>query len=125
MVICMNDILFTPAAVLDLLTKIEELFGLDIGITETMDNGIQIQIGESIYEIPGNAPEDVKVDNEVIEQVADINQDTYEELESEDGIELSDQIPIESGLIKEAAKSLLLGGLVRLTGKLLKNGDML
>ena len=121
----MNDILFTPAAVLDLLIKIKELSELDIGITETIDNGIQIQIGESIYEIPGNAPEAVKVDNEVIEQIADINQDTYEELESEENVELSDQTTIESGLIKEAAKSLLLGGLVRLTGKLLKNGDII
>lgn len=115
----MNDsILFTPASLLDFLSSIDELKDLDVGLTETIDGNIQIQIGSSIYEIDTSNATDVSVDESVVDTVDDVNQSTYEDLdETYDSNALDD---IEGGLIKEALKTLLIGGMVRLGAKMLK-----
>lgn len=113
----MNELVLTPASLLDLLSQIDELKDLDVGISETIDGGIQLQIGESIYLIE-NTAEDVIVDDEVVEDVSSINENTYDELMS--GEDFIKDDTIESGVIKELAKTLLVGGLVRLTTKFLK-----
>lgn len=105
-----TPILFTPAAIADLLTQIDELSGLDITVYD--GHPMKIQIGESTYEIE---PESISVeaDPETIEEVNEVNEsavdDSYELLE-----------PVESGILKELGKTLLIGGLVRLTAKALK-----
>lgn len=115
----MENILFTPASVLSLLTKIDELKDLSIGLTETIDGKIQLQVGDSIYELQDDTMVEIPVDDSVVEVVDDVNQDTYEELADEGEVEL--QEPITSGVLKELAKTLLVGGMVRLTGKIIKN----
>lgn len=114
----MNDIVFTPAALLDLLNQIDELKDLDLGITETIDGKIQLQVGDSIYEITSDDAEVVEVPEEVVDSVEEINEDAYRELVESDSFEESEET-IESGLIKEAIKSLLLGGAIKLIKKLM------
>lgn len=112
-----SSILFTPAAVLDLLSSIDELQDVEVGITETLDGNIQCQVGNSFYEIRQEDAEEVQVDESVAEQVEDINETAYENLDED--YDRSQQ-PIESGIIKEALKTLMIGGMVRLGAKWLK-----
>lgn len=113
----MDEILLTPAALLDLLSQIDELSEYDIGLTEELNGDIQLTIGNSIYSISNDKTVDIPVDSYVVNNISDINIHTYETLSDQCNIDL---IPVESGVIKEIAKSLLVGGLVRLTNKLLK-----
>ena len=113
----MDSIVFTPASLIDLLSKIEELQDLDVGISETIDNKIQLNVGESLYIIETNNATDVPVNETTVEQVEDANFEAYDNLDdSVDVILPSDgEEPVESGIIKEIAKTLLVGGLVRLS----------
>lgn len=119
----MNDsILFTPASLLDFLSSIDELKDLDVGLTETIDGNIQVQIGSSIYEIDTSNATDVSVDESVVNTIDDVNESTYEELDDnyDSTIPNTSLEDVEGGLIKEALKTLLVGGMVRLGAKLLK-----
>lgn len=113
----MGEIVFTPASVLDFLTQIEELKDYDIGIKEDIGKSIQVTIGNSVYSVETNNAVEVSVDKEIVTEVEDVNQDTYLALSDSGEIELE---PINSGVIKELAKTLFVGGLVRLTTKFLK-----
>lgn len=115
----MSEILFTPAAVLDLLTQIEELNQYNIGVAETLDGKIQVTVGDSNYIISDNNVEDIAVDDSLVDQIDDTNLAAYEELSNSGEVDLNME-PVQSGVIKEFAKTLLVGGLVRLTGKLLR-----
>ena len=112
----MDEIMFTPAAVLDFLTQIEELQGYDIGIDDS-SNMLRVTIGDSIYNINTRNTTDISVDESVVDDVELVNQSAYDSLSDSGEVELE---PINSGLIKQVAKTLLVGGLVRLTAKLLK-----
>ena len=114
-----NEILLTPAALLDFLRQVDELADKDISVDET-GSTITVTIGESTYGIDLNQAEDVEVPEEVLDEVSDIADETYAEL-GEDGVEIDnpEEEPVEGGLITEALKTLAVGGLVRLTGKLL------
>lgn len=116
-----SAVVFTPAAVMELLASIDELKDKNIGITETLDDKIQLQIDSSIYEISAEHGESVDVPDEVVDQIDDINQESYEKMSEslEEDIEIQ-RDAVEGGIIKELAKSLLLGGMIRLSGKLLK-----
>lgn len=108
----MDELVFTPAAVLDLLSSIEELNDYDINFTEST-SGITFTVGESQYEIKSNSAEAVEVPEEVVEEVAEINEESYQPyIDSEDDDEV-----VEGGIIKELIKTLAIGGLVRLTKK--------
>lgn len=113
----MNGIVFTPAAVLDLLTQIDELAEFEVGIAETPDSHIQLTIGSSVYDISDSVVSDIPVGQQAVDEVADINEETYESMSEQCSV---DVVPIESGILKEITKTLLVGGLVRLTKKLLK-----
>ena len=121
----MDELLFTPAAVLELLSNIDELKGVDVGIVETLNNELQITVGSSSYVISADNATTIEVDEDALESVDEANIDTYERL-SESG-ELDVDIStdgyqnVEGGIIKELAKTLLIGGMVRLTDKLLGN----
>lgn len=116
----MSEIVFTPSALLDLLSQVDELKDVDIGITETLDNQIQLQIGESIYVLSDDTVTDISVDASVVDTVEDVNFCTYEDLASSGDIDINSFEPVESGILKEVAKTLLVGGMVRLSAKLLK-----
>jgi len=114
----MNEFVFTPAALLDVLRQIDELKDKNISLEEVPGQSIQLQIGESSYTIDTSSAEDVQVSSDVIEEIADVNTDAYDELSSDDVI-VEDLEDVESGILKEIAKTLFVGGLVRLTNKLL------
>lgn len=110
----MEELLITPAGLLDLLSQVDELSGYAIGVSETIDGQFQLQIGDSIYLIDTNNSPEVTVDESVVETVNEINEETYEQLD------IDEEVPVESGIIKELAKTLLVGGLVRMGVKALK-----
>lgn len=109
-----NTILFTPAALLDFLSSIDELKDLDVGITESPEGDIQVQIGESTYNVDTSQATEIEVDEEAIDQVDEANEEAYDELDADT------QDEVEGGIIKEALKTLLVGGLVRMGAKVLK-----
>lgn len=119
-----EQLLFTSAAVLDLLSSIDELADKDIHLSEN-DNNVTIQIGESEYVIADRNAVDIEVPPEVVDEVDEITSDAFEEL-SADGVDVdldddtySDEV-VEGGPIKQIAKTLLLGGMLRLSAKLLQ-----
>lgn len=114
----MNNVVFTPASVLSLLTKIDELKDVNIGMTETMDGKLQLSVGESVYELELEVDTSVQVDDSVVDKIEDVNQQTYEDLAEDGEVELQEEVT--GGVLKEIAKTLLLGGMVRLTGKMLR-----
>lgn len=111
----MSELLFTPAAVLDLLVQIDELSDYDISLVERSEEGIDLRIGHSDYFIVANQAEDVIVDKSIVDEVEDIHLEAYEDISEHEDMEI-----ITSGIIKEVFNTLLVGGLVRLTTKLLK-----
>lgn len=117
----MDDLLFTPAALLSVLIQIDELKDCNVGITQTVDGKLQLQVDDSFYELQPENETTITVDEADADAVEDANMEAYSELESS-GVTFEDitEEPIESGLVKEALKSMLLGGMIRLSTKLLK-----
>lgn len=114
----MDELVFTPAGLLSLLTQIEELKDLELSIEDTGDR-IVLSIGDSKYIIDGDAATEVEVDDDAIDRVADVNESTYEDLADSADIELTEVV--ESGILKELAKSLMVGGMLRLTTSILRD----
>ncbi len=114
-----NEILLTSAALLDFLRQIDELSDKDIILNED-DSTITVTIGDSTYTINKSDAEEVEVEPEVVEEVSEINETTYEELDDVEYNEVSEgEDVVEGGILSEALKTLAVGGLVSLTGKLL------
>ena len=116
----MEQLVFTPSAVLDLLTSIDELSEYEIGISETLDGKLQVTVGDSTYQLDDTPIDDVSVDEVTLDEIVDINMNAYAELEDSDRVDISDKVDIKSGVLKEIGKTILVGGLVRLTSKLLR-----
>lgn len=114
------EIVFTPASILELLAQIDELKDCELSISQTIDNKIQLQIDNSIYilDTEYQVPE-LEVEENVVEEIAEINENTYKELIENDEMLVDEVEPIEGGILKELATSLLLGGMIKLTKKLL------
>lgn len=112
-----NEILLTPAALLDFLRQVDELADKDIILDEN-DSAITVTIGDSTYSIAKNDAETVEVPDEVVDEVAEINENTYEEIDDVEYTEIDDEV-VEGGIISEALKTLAVGGLVRLAGKIM------
>lgn len=107
-----SELVFTPASLLDIISKIDELSQYEIGLTTTLDGQLQLQIGDSVYDLTSESDvNNVNVDDSVIDDVSEINEDAYDQIVGE---EVEDAQPIESGLIKEMIKTLAIGGVVRL-----------
>lgn len=114
-----NEILLTPAALLDFLRQVDELADKDISVDDT-GSALNITIGDSSYSIDFSQAEEVEVPTEVVDEVAEINENTYEEIDDVEYTEVSDEEEVvEGGIIKEVLKTLAVGGMVRLTGKVL------
>lgn len=109
-----SEILFTPSAILDLLSKVDEFSEYDLDLTESLDGKIQLQVGNSVYELnPDEVASDIQVSNDVVDEIAAINEEAYQDLLDEND-EYDQQEYVESGLIKELVKTLLIGGVVRM-----------
>ena len=115
----MGELLFTSSAILETLVQIDELKDKNIDWVETVEGELQLTIGNSTYIIKPKEDNIIEVDDDTIEQVEDVNLSAYTELEQAGEIQL-DEI-VESGIVKELTKTLLIGGIVRLTNKLLGN----
>ena len=103
----MNSVVFTPASLLDLLSQIDELKDYEVGVTETLDGELQLTVGDSAYLIDTDNATDVSVDDSVVEQVEETNLDAYENLDDSVDVKVYDERePVESGILKELAKSL-------------------
>lgn len=113
-----SQLMFTPASVVDLLLQIDELKDKTIIIAETPDGQLQLTIGDSIYMIDDNSSESVEVEDEIVDIIEETNSDAFEEIEGE--LEINEE-PIEGGIIKDAVKSLLLGGMIKFAKKHLLN----
>ena len=109
-----DEVVYTPSALLDILSKIDELKEYSLNIYESVDGKIQLQVGDSVYDIQPSNELTIEVEDSVVDEVSDLNVDTYEELTESGDIEDVEMEPIESGLIKETLKTLLIGGVVRL-----------
>ena len=114
----MEELVFTPAALLSVLSQIDELKDVDVGVVETLDGMLQLNVGSSTYEIVPNGDIDIPVAAEVVEEVGAVSSEAYTELADSGTVDIT--TPVEAGIIKELAKTLLVGGLVRLTSKILK-----
>lgn len=114
----MEELLFTSASLLDLLSNIEELKDKDLDIQES-SSGVTITIGETSYEIKSSDATEVEVDESIIEEIDSITTEAYEEL-STDGVQVDDKEDVQGGPIKELLKTLFLGGMVKMTAKMLK-----
>lgn len=114
-----DEILLTPAALLDFLRQVDELADKDISVDET-GSTLTVTIGESTYDIDLNQAETVEVPDEVVDEVADVADEAYADL-SEAGVDVTDidEDVVEAGIISEALKTLAVGGLVRLAGKIM------
>lgn len=112
----MDQLVFTSASILDLLSNIDELKDKNINLTET-ESGISITIGESTYEINTANATEVEVDEEVVEEIDEVTSGAYSEL-SDNGVDVQDEV--EGGPIKELIKTLMLGGMVKMTANMLK-----
>ena len=115
----MDELLFTPAAILSLLTSIEELSDVEINLTESIDGNLQLQVGYSTYELEPDKVTKIRVSEDDLDAVSDANLDTYENLSDSGSINLYQSV--DSGILKEAVKALLIGGMVKLQSKLLKS----
>lgn len=111
----MKTIVFTSSSILDLLTQIDELNKYEISVHET-ETDIYIEIGNSSYRISGSFATDINTKKDTISDIEEINTENYELLSEQDDFLES----IDSGVIKQIAKTLLIGGLVRLTNRLIK-----
>lgn len=112
-----NEILLTLAALLDFLRQVDELADKDIILDEN-DSAITVTIGDSTYSINKSDAEEIEVPDEVVDEVAEINENTYEEIDDVEYTEIEDEV-VEGGIISEALKTLAVGGLVRLAGKIM------
>ena len=112
----MDQLVFTSASILDMLSSIDELKDKNINLTET-ESGISITIGESTYEIDAANAVEVEVDEEVVEEIDEVTSEAYSEL-SDNGVDVQDEV--EGGPIKELVKTLMLGGMVKMTANMLK-----
>ena len=113
-----NEILLTPAALLDFLRQVDELADKDISVDDT-GSALNITIGDSSYSINFSDAETVEVPDEVVDEVAEINETAYEELDDVEYSEIDGDEVVEGGIISETLKTLAVGGLVRLAGKIL------
>lgn len=109
----MNEtIVFTPAALVDVLSSIDELSDKPISINQA-GTDLEITIGSSTYTIKPSEDIAISVSSDVVDEVETANEDAYDEISEETEL-------VEGGLLKQIAKTLLVGGMVRLTSKLLK-----
>lgn len=113
----MEQLLLTPSALLSILVQVDELKDKNIQVVETLDGNLQVTIGDSNYEIVEDDLVELEVPGEVVEEVEDLNESTYVDLQECEEVELCDSV--EGGILSEIFKTLAVGGLVRLTTKML------
>lgn len=115
-----QEIVITPAALLDILSKVDEFKDFKLGLDESLDGNLQLTVNDSVYDLTSESDiKDVQTESQTVEEVSDANEEAYSDLESSEGF--TDTEEIEGGLVKDLIKTLAIGGLVRLGGSLAKD----
>lgn len=106
----LEEVVFTSAGLVDLLAQIDELSDKNINMSDN-NGAITLTIGDSSYSI--KKPTDVvEISEQALSEITEIADDAINDIDNSS--------PIESGIVKEALKTLLVGGAVRLVAKILK-----
>ena len=79
----MSEVLYTSAAVADLISQLDEFKGKVVHITDTPD-GAEIRIDEAVYNIPYRDAEDIEVDEAAMDEVTDVLDEAYSAFDNED-----------------------------------------
>lgn len=125
----MEQNLITTSGLLEILLNIDELSEYPIDVQETTDGNISITVGNSSYvAVTSEAAITMNATPEDADLISELNEEVYEEIVeeySDNDVDLDDYNPnmpedtIESGLLKDIAKTFLLGGAIKLAKKLL------
>lgn len=125
----MEQNLITTSGLLEILLNIDELSEYPIDVQETTDGNISITIGNSSYvAVTSESAITMNATPEDADLISELNEEVYEEIVeeySDNNADLDDYNPnmpedtIESGLLKDIAKTFLLGGAIKLAKKLL------
>ncbi len=120
-----EEIVFTSGALLDLLSRIDELADKSIALGTADGEVPELYIDNTTYRLSHAGIEDVQVNSSAVRDVASLSREVLDDVDSRQEPLVEDEgaenlEPVESGIIKQAVKTLLIGGLVRLTSKLLK-----
>lgn len=108
--------LFTSAAVMDLLSQLPELADKDLELVNHGDGTMLLTIDGAQYTLRSEEPAEIQVSDDDVDYAQAADDAAFEDIE---GLESSTE-PIESGILKHMVKAMLLGGMVKLTSKLLK-----
>ena len=79
---------------------------------------MSIAIGDTTYSLETDNAVDIDVDEDVVDTIAQENEETYDAIADNVDMEVSTQV--EGGILTSLTKSLLLGGILRAVPKLLK-----
>ena len=125
----MEQNLITTSGLLEILLNIDELSEYPIDVQETTDGNISITVGNSSYvAVTSEAAITMNATPEDADLISELNEEVYEDIVeeySDNNVDLDDYNPnmpedtIESGLLKDIAKTFLLGGAIKLAKKLL------
>ena len=125
----MEQNLITTSGLLEILLNIDELSEYPIDVQETTDGNISITIGNSSYvAVTSESAITMNATPEDADLISELNEEVYEEIVeeySDNNVDLDDYNPnmpedtVESGLLKDIAKTFLLGGAIKLAKKLL------
>lgn len=114
----MAKLLFTPSALLRILLSLPQLEDCEIQLYEALDNSVQLIIDNEVYELlPAEDSLVLETTQAVLDSIEESEVSEYEALEDEDIVVSAETI--EAGVLKSIVKSLLLGGCIRLSHKLL------
>lgn len=115
----MDELLITSAGLIDLLGQLPEFADKDISVYEE-PSGIHLQIDDNHYLISDQSAYEIEAPVEVVEDIHEVAEFAQDNLES---FGMTNEIVSEDiccGLLGQVVKTLLVGGLVRLTNKLLR-----
>ena len=105
-----QELLLTSVSLFDILSQIPELSGCKIDVSDT-GTSISIKIDDNAYVVKSSSNDIVSAPESVVQDVSEIVDTEYSKSDSSENIE--------SGVLKEIVKTLAVGGLVRLSAKLL------
>lgn len=105
-----QELLLTSVSLFDILSQISELSSCKIDVSDT-GTSISIKIDDNTYVVKSSSNDIVSAPESVVQDVSEIVDTEYSKSDSSENIE--------SGVLKEIVKTLAVGGLVRLSAKLL------
>ena len=105
-----QELLLTSVSLFDILSQISELSSCKIDVSDT-GTSISIKIDDNTYVVKSSSNDIVSAPESVVQDISEIVDTEYGRSDSSENIE--------SGVLKEIVKTLAVGGLVRLSAKLL------